>query len=257
MIHNVCIAAIKKEAKAYGFGYLLSVDSDPKTAKSNKANKGFYTAIMYLAPAKLSGYQTCASAKECISGCIHYQGNPVYFKAKEKARIARTRFFFERRAEFYALLAHEIRAFVRKCKKLGLKPAIRLNGTSDIVWEKVAPWIFIEFPKVVFYDYTKHLKRVQASWNMPFNYSLTFSRQLSNHSDSIKVIENGNNIAVVFRKKKLPLFWNGFPVVSGDETDLRFLDPQGGYVIGLYAKGSAKKDTSGFVVENEESYSLQ
>jgi hypothetical protein len=35
-------------------------------------------------------------------------------------------------------------------------------------------------------------------------------------------------------------------VFNGDESDLRFLDPQG-VIVGLYAKGKAKKDTSGFV----------
>jgi hypothetical protein len=253
MIHNLNMVEVKREAKQYGFGYLLSVNSDPKTAKSNKANKGFYTAILYLAPAKLSGYQVCASAKECIEGCLHTAGNPVYLPAKEKARIARTRFFFERRPEFYALLAKEIRAFIRKCEKLGLKPAIRLNGTSDIVWEKVAPWIFTEFSEVVFYDYTKHSKRMAMTWEKPSNYYLTFSRQLSNHDDALRIARGGQNIAVVFRTKKLPQFWNGFAVINGDETDLRFLDPFGGYIVGLSAKGKAKKDLSGFVVESVES----
>jgi hypothetical protein len=36
------------------------------------------------------------------------------------------------------------------------------------------------------------------------------------------------------------------PVFNGDESDLRFLDPKG-VIVGLYAKGKAKKDTSGFV----------
>jgi hypothetical protein len=252
MTESLNMRDVKYGAKQYGFGYLLSVNSDPKTAKSNQANQGFYTAIMYLAPAQLSGYQTCASAKECIEGCLHTAGNPVYMKAKEKARIARTRFFFERRAEFYALLAHEIRSFVRKCKKLGLKPAIRLNGTSDIVWEKVAPSIFAEFPEVVFYDYTKHAKRMRMNWNKPSNYFLVFSRQLSNHEDALSIARSGQNIAVVFRTKQLPQFWHGLSVINGDKTDLRFLDPFGSVVVGLSAKGKAKKDSSGFVVENEE-----
>jgi hypothetical protein len=54
-------------------------------------------------------------------------------------------------------------------------------------------------------------------------------------------------VAVVFRNK-LPEAWKGFPVVSGDESDLRFLDPKG-HVVGLIAKGKAKQDRSGFVVD--------
>ena len=42
--------------------------------------------------------------------------------------------------------------------------------------------------------------------------------------------------------------WNGFPVVNGDESDLRFLDGSG-VVVGLYAKGTARHDDSGFVVD--------
>lgn len=246
------IADARKLAKSKGVGYLLSVDSDPKTAKSNAANKGFYTAILYLAPAKLSGYQVCASAKECVDPCLHTAGNPVYLKAKEKARIARTRFYFEHRLEFFILLVAEIRAFIRKCDKLGMRPAIRLNGTSDIIWERVSPWLFDAFDTVTFYDYTKHTKRMAMAWELPGNYYLTFSRQKSNHDDALKIARSGQNIAVVFRTKRLPQFWHGLPVINGDKTDLRFLDPFGSYIIGLSAKGRAKKDTSGFVVENEE-----
>ena len=47
----------------------------------------------------------------------------------------------------------------------------------------------------------------------------------------------------------LPTSWKGFPVYDGDDTDVRFLDPKGGYVIGLRAKGKAKKDKTGFVVQ--------
>jgi len=44
----------------------------------------------------------------------------------------------------------------------------------------------------------------------------------------------------------MPETYEGTPVFNGDDSDLRFLDPKG-VVVGLYAKGKAKKDTSGFV----------
>lgn len=248
IVHNLNIREVKALAKSKGVNKLLSVDSDPKTAKSNASGKGYYTAILYLAPHKLSGYNVCPSAKDCPANCLHYGGNPVYYKGKVKARIARTKFFFEHRPEFFILLVHEIRAFVRKCEKLGLKPVIRLNGTSDIVWEKVAPWLFAEFKNVVFYDYTKLAKRVRPDWVLPSNYSLTFSRENANKIEAEGLANSLANVAVVFRSKRLPdTFW-GRPVVNGDETDLRFLDPQG-VIVGLSAKGPAKKDTSGFVVD--------
>jgi hypothetical protein len=60
---------------------------------------------------------------------------------------------------------------------------------------------------------------------------------------------NGMNVAVVFGIKKtlpMPEYYNGVQVFNGDESDLRFLDPKN-VVIGLYAKGKAKKDETGFV----------
>ncbi len=47
---------------------------------------------------------------------------------------------------------------------------------------------------------------------------------------------------------------HGYPVINGDESDLRQLDPRAaigspGFVVGLSPKGGkAKRDTSGFVV---------
>lgn len=246
------IAAARKVAKAkYGVRKLLSIDVDPKTAKSNKAGKGYYTAILYMAPAMLGGYQACASAIDCIKGCLHTAGNPVYMRAKEAARIARKRLFFEDRELFAILLWAEIKAFEKLCVKNGLKPAIRPNGTTDIVWERIFPWLFTEFTGVQFYDYTKHLKRVQKDWVLPANYHLTFSRQQANEVNLFDVLMAGTNIAVVFRNKKtMPTQYKGFRVVNGDETDLRFLDVHSSaVVIGLSAKGQAKKDTEGFVVD--------
>jgi hypothetical protein len=82
---------------------------------------------------------------------------------------------------------------------------------------------------------------------LPSNYSLTFSRSETNETQCLEVLKRGGNVAVVFRSKVLPTHWNGFPVINGDENDLRFLDPKG-VVVGLTAKGKAKSDTSGFVV---------
>jgi hypothetical protein len=38
--------------------------------------------------------------------------------------------------------------------------------------------------------------------------------------------------------------------VNGDLHDLRFLDPKGGNIVVLKAKGKARKDLSGFVIRN-------
>jgi hypothetical protein len=124
---------------------------------------------------------------------------------------------------------------------------VRLNGTSDINWERYS--VIQAFNKVQFYDYTKNYFRMNLflDGKLPSNYSLTFSRSETNENDCISILKRGGNVAVVFRSKVLPTHWQGFPVINGDENDLRFLDPKG-VVVGLTAKGKAKSDTSGFVV---------
>jgi hypothetical protein len=103
------------------------------------------------------------------------------------------------------------------------------------------------FPEVQFYDYTKLANRK----GLPSNYALTFSLADGNDQQAQAALANGMNVAAVFRNKERVALaqvegFMGFPVANGDETDLRFLDPKG-QVIALYAKGNAKRDTSGFV----------
>jgi hypothetical protein len=165
----------------------------------------------------------------------------------QRARIRKTQYFFADRAGFMLDLAYDIQKAIRFAERQGLTPVFRLNGTSDLSWEKYEVPVFCTrnifelFPNVQFYDYTKVLGRKVA--DIP-NYHLTFSRAESNAADLPKAYEQGMNIAVVY--DKIP---EG--VYSADETDLRFLDPKVG-IIGLKAKGRAKKDYSGFVIHLKE-----
>ncbi len=147
----------------------------------------------------------------------------------QQARLKRTKYFFEDRTNFIRDLYAEIRKFVAKCRKLGLKPALRLNGTSDIMWEQVLPQLFVDFPEIQFYDYTKIYKRMVRFLNgeLPANYHLTFSLSEINFEQSLDIAKNGGNVAVVFRNKGIPSQWLGIPVHNADETDLRFLDKPG------------------------------
>ena len=164
----------------------------------------------------------------------------------QKARIRKTQYFFENRAAFMADLVEDIMKAVNFARRKGLVPVFRLNGTSDLSWEKypVANYgknIFDAFSTLQFYDYTKVLGRKTA--DIP-NYHLTFSAAEDNQEDVVNAMIQGMNVAMVF--DKLPETYMGKPVFNADETDLRFLDPKG-VILGLKAKGRAKKDTSGFV----------
>jgi hypothetical protein len=122
-----------------------------------------------------------------------------------------------------------------------------LNTTSDISWE--IHGIFELFPAIQFYDYTKIKKRVikYLTNQYPKNYHLTFSLNETNYNDSMEILKMGGNVAVVFRKD-LPTTYKGYQVVNGDVSDLRFLDPNNS-IVGLKAKGKAKTDMSGFVLD--------
>ena len=233
----------------FGFGKLLTDgDNNPKTMKSNKAGD-FITSILHLAPAKSSGIgNVCTSASPgCIASCLFTAGRGR-MQNVQVARIAKTKMWFEHREKFVELLIKEIGSLVKKAAKLGKLPALRLNGTSDIIWEKQAPELFTLFPTVQFYDYTKHVFRCGKNYKLPVNYHLTFSRSETNDAECKRVIKAGKcNVAVVFENKNYPPIWMGRPTYSMDDTDLRFLDPPKS-VGALYAKGKAKKDNSGFVL---------
>jgi hypothetical protein len=214
-----------------------------KTSKGEKL--GILTGILYLAPAKISGYEVCPMRSAgCTAACLYTAGMGA-FSNVQQARIKKTKMFFEQREEFFKLLHKDIKSLIAKAKKENLTPAIRLNGTSDINWVRFK--IFEQYPEVQFYDYTKMLNHLTKD---VANYHITFSKNESNDVDCKIALERGYNVAVVFNTKKgvsLPPSWNNYPVYDGDDTDVRFYDPDN-HVIGLRAKGMAKKDNSGFVI---------
>ena len=222
---------------------LLST-ANPKIQKGTKM--GYLSFILHLAPADLSGRETCPKRTVgCTAACLNTAGRGGMFKKGEKtntiqkARIRKTQQYFEQRDQFLADLEADIRKGIKMAERLGLKPAFRLNGTSDLSVEK---WGIIDkFPTVQFYDYTKVLGRKVA--HLP-NYHLTFSKADGNDADVARALEQGLSVVAVY--DEIPA---GVP--SADETDLRFLDPKG-TMLGLKAKGRAKKDYSGFVIRLKE-----
>lgn len=244
---------------------LLNVDSNAKTVKGQK--EGFLTGVLYLAPYKLSGFNTCAMAElaQCFKPCLNTAGRAGIIKTGEstnpiqQARIRKTKQFYNERQQFMLTLVKDIEKLIKQANKLGFIPLVRLNGTSDIKWENITfdyefmhgkirtITIFDLFPEVQFYDYTKIPNRKE----LPSNYDLTFSYSgvLAYQKYAMQAIDSGMRLAVVFRMQdKIPANFLGLPCVDGDNTDIRHLDPKRS-IVALYAKGRAKKDYSGFVID--------
>ena len=241
---------------------LLTV-GNPKTMKN--MGEGYLTGILHLAPARLAGFETCSGRTDgCTAACLNTAGiqgkNHDWRIRIVSARIRKTKQFREDRVNFMQQLEREIFNLVKRAEKHGLKPAIRLNGTSDIPWENVkyqrkdgsVGTIIERFPNVQFYDYTKIATRFSRP--IPANYDLTFSAADGNDRAVEFALNKGARVAMVFRNREkinvrkwdLPTHYNGIEVVDADKTDLRFLE-KSGVICGLRAKGNAKIDTTGFV----------
>ena len=227
---------------------LLNVGANSKTVKGDLLGE-YLTTILYLAPAKTSGHQTCPSATEgCKASCLFTAGRGVMHSV-QAARVRKTLEFFKDRKKFILEIYKELQAFEKKCVIIDRKGAVRLNGTSDIDWVSIAPELFKDFPNLKFYDYIKREKGMKKYMDgkCPPNYYLTFSRSESNWNFCKTVLNEGHTVAAVF--DKIPEEYEGYKVIDGDLTDLRFLDEQG-CIVGLKAKGKAKSNRNGFVIRN-------
>jgi len=274
---------LSKLKKLWRFSYLLNIDANPKTVKGQKL--GYMTAVLYLAPYLTSGYNVCPMAKiaGCWRDCLNVQGRGgmkvggkrIRTKAGmvpsndiQRARIQRTKFWVEDRPEFCKQLVKEIDAFLKRAKRKGLTPVIRLNGMSDIQWERIdiahelgtgaGMTIFGMYPDVQFYDYTKIAKRFRRK--LPANYHLSLSYSDANEKYAASCWEahgqHGASLVMVYRTKlditNARTWYQECRVnfVDGDAHDLRFLDPAKS-IVALKAKGTARHDKSGFVLDFE------
>jgi hypothetical protein len=223
-------------------------DTNTKTAKNN-----LKTFILYLAPADTIGtHNLCPFASEvCKKVCIYSTGRGKFSNVQE-SRINKAKFWAYDRKQFYIQLTNEILKIDTIAKRKNEDIAIRLNGTSDIDHlDLIKRYTGIDlllpfYSNLFFYDYTKNPNIVNKYFDT--NYKITFSRSESNEATALKVLAAGGNVAAVFQND-LPEYWNGYKVINGDETDLRYFDPAN-VVVGLKAKGDAKKDTSNFVIKN-------
>lgn len=218
---------------------MLLTTNNTKIQKSIDA--GIPTTIMHLLPSTLSGKDVCPKASAgCRAACLNTAGRGK-FNSVQLARARRTQLFHDDKFQFYDTLTRELR-------KLKAGTAVRLNGTSDIDHQQWYKKIYDKtlwqaFPDLRWYDYTKRADMALKYYGSP--YYLTFSRSEDNEDTCLELLSKFINVAIVF--DELPQSYKGVKVIDGDVTDGRFLDEYG-VIIGLKAKGDAKKDTTGFVV---------
>ena len=211
---------------------------------------GVETVVLYLSPSDESGCNLCPWATEgCAKSCLGHSSGHLQTTQNQLVRVAKSQWWLQYRDHFLAQLRAEIHAHVRKAQRKGMIPAVRLNGSSDVLWER---WIDMEgeFSHVQFYDYTK---APLSARTLPNNYHVTFSLSEAPGSmaEAQRWLRAGHNVAIVVRTPEQAAAivrdgYAGFPAVDGDESDVRFEDPPGHWVA-LYAKGAAKRDVSGFV----------
>jgi len=215
------------------------------SSKSRKCREyGVLNEVLYLTP----GVFCPAATSGCLTACLGHSSGRMAFPTHVIARDRRTALYFTSRETFLCQLKGELTSLAAQAKFLGLTPAVRLNGTSDLPWEQLHADLFHDFPHIQFFDYTKirsRMIRFLSSQAWPANYHLTFSADGKNeHAGAI--LAAGGNLAAVFWPEPPKTWWN-YPVIDGDSHDARFLDPKG-VIVGLRAKGLGCVDTTGFVI---------
>lgn len=244
--------------------------SNPKVIKGQK--RGVLTGVQHLLPATeyprlaaARGEATevrtlCPFAGACASPCLNTAGRggipmdryagTVFSNNVQHGRYTRTRRYDTERASYLAALMRDMDRIKAAATAADMDAAVRLNGTSDIDWEREHPEVVAHAATrgVRLYDYTKDAARVRRGGYIHQTYSL--DRGAARELEALRLLRDGFNVAVVFNVKRgraMPAWWRNFPVIDGDETDLRYTDPRGGVVVGLRAKGKAVGDRSGFV----------
>jgi len=235
---------------------IFSVDS----AKAIKAQDyGYLNAIHYMAPHRsglLKGTLCSHASDSCIRLCLgKYSGQAAMVADLENGvnsvRVSRTlkaQLFMSNPTGYLREVYKAIRRLIHKARKMLLTPVIRLNGSTDIPWERIklqdGRTIFAHFPLVQFVDYTKNPSRL--GHGIP-NYHLTLSYSGANWPACAKALFDGHNVAMIFGAA-LPDRMQGFRVINGDIHDLRHLDPRG-VIVGLTPKGlKAKRTDTPFIV---------
>lgn len=234
------------------------------STKTEKDGIGYFTRILYLQPSTESGVNMCPHAGDCAQVCLSESGHMAMETIRAErngtktARWKRTHYMLSERESFDHDLITEIQKHIKYCTKRSLKPVVRLNGTSDIIWDRIIRL----FPGVQFYDYTKDIRRFDEWQNRKkrskkrTNYHLTFSADekisphsffLSHDTGSCAVVFDPESFKSIVKQKYIEISGKRVRIVNGDITDNRFADPKGLNIVALKAKGRAKKDGLRFV----------
>lgn len=251
------IMAAIRQRDARGITYMLTpADASPKLAH-NGGHVSVVSAVQYLRPQAVAGFgNVCVAAGIECKGCYAFGGRAAFDPRVDVARQARMQFRHEDNGAYLAAIAGEIACILASANAADGTPAVRLNGLSDIMWERVpvgdAASFMDAFPAVRFWDYTRVPGRVdarnRAGW--PVNYDLTFSLGSDNDRTAARALESGMKVAAVFRKPMSAASWHGVPVIDGDAHDFRFLE-SGPAIVALKAKGPARKDATGWVRDTD------
>ena len=227
---------------------------------------GVLSSVIYMSPDRelfgaRDGRSSCPnSTSECVATCLGKHSGRMIMRPNERARVWKTALFFGARPLWRELFILEALSLKRRADRLGMLPAIRADGATDL-GEGQRLSSELESLGIQAWDYTKSIARVRAL-GAPRSelgaYSLTFSYSGSNALEAREALELGFSVAVVFRQGKgeeLPksvgsgLFGRVYPVVDGDETDCRFYDrselgapSSGGYIVGLRFKSSRSRE---------------
>jgi len=245
-MREVCLRVRWPKGKAVLFGTSTKVEKGDE--------QGVLTTVHYGAPAtqlRWAGVLTqCPNAcKGCIRACLGHTAGRMVYDSVRNAQNWKTLFVFYDRPSAHALARKELRELRKRAEKLGKQAAARWNGTTD------DPWFadLLETDGVQLYDYTKNVQDARLSLVGDSAVHRTLSYSGANLTDCLKFLRLGGTVAVVFRTRntdRFPDTWHGFPVLNGDETDIRYRDPPG-HVVALTAKGTAMKDNTGWVEDCE------
>jgi hypothetical protein len=241
-----------------------------------------YRAIgLAMAPASHSGRNLCTwSTEGCRDACNGFFSGMNVTRTTRAALVGRARLFHEHRAGFVEKLFRELANFAKLCARSGVIPAVRLNVSTDIVWERILPELFAEFPRIQFYDYTAALPRHRPT--TPANYALSHSWKENTTADDVaSIIDAGRNLVVPFDSAWVPQrgLYGALPealvitgaraaralrlrCVNGDRHDLRLPAVDGrGVVVALHGKsGSARVNNAtaaGFMLHHAEGAALR